>query len=162
MRDRVQRFLMGVLEAAVPAACCLAVTLAAESAAAPTEPGAGWVSRYFDQARLVLPEADYFVATGPCGRLDLARWLFGSGAGPEMPPARTVWLVDMLGKELAPEEAVLTDGTPVWAAAAMVGSGLLVVGNALRLQGGAPAANSPLATGARPSHAEPAAASAAS
>jgi cation transport ATPase len=39
--------------------------------------------------------------------------------------------------------------TPVWAAAAMVTSGLLVVANALRLQGRAPAAGSPSPEGAR-------------
>lgn len=114
MRDRISRLLTTVSGPVALSACCLVWAFAAAAATAPSEPGSGWVSSYFDQARLLAPDGTFFVATAPYARLDMARWLGGRDA--TALPARTRWLLAMLSQEVAPEAAFLAEGKLVWVA----------------------------------------------
>jgi len=96
----------------------------APAEAAPTEPGTSWVCQYFDELRLLSPGEACFVLTGPCERLDLARWVERQGVGGGSAASREQWLAAMLSRELAPEICRDASGVPVWVLDASLGGGL--------------------------------------
>ena len=83
-------------------------------AASPTEPGGSWISGYFDELRLLSPGGACFVMTGPCERLDLARWVGAKNPGEERSTGRGQWLAAMLRQDLGPEAALDESGRLVW------------------------------------------------
>ena len=92
--------------------------------ASPTEPASGWITSYFDELRLLSPGRPYFVMTGPCERLDLARWVADQPSGSGQAASRRAWLAEMLRRELGPELALEGSGGPVWILDSNLGGGL--------------------------------------